>query len=99
VPGPPWDSHTASGALTATTATRRYWVNATSRVSAASSSAVATIAADPPGAMPSVAVRWFTSPVRARRYAPPRLTTTVPAVTSSSGRISGATCRIEAGAR
>nr|WP_051898422.1 hypothetical protein [Sciscionella sp. SE31] len=74
-----------SGAVSATSPTRRYCTSATSRESAPTSSAQATTAAEPPGVIPSAESGRVTRVNRASTSAAAKQSATVATVTRTSG--------------
>ena len=82
---PPPKIAISSGVSNTTTSTRTYCMNATSRSSAPSSSAIVTIPEAPPAIIPSVAVGRSSSVQRASAQPVPMLSPSVAALTISTG--------------
>ena len=88
-----------SGVISTTISTRAYCMNATSRPSPPSSSAMATMPVAPPATRPSEAVVLSQSVVRASSFPAATLSARVPALTSSTGSQEPATASSESGSR
>lgn len=88
---------TSRGAVSTTSARRRYCMKATSRASASMSSLAATIPAEPPAIMPRAAVGRSSPVRRARSTPPPTLKARVARVTTSRGSQDPASVASEAG--
>ena len=92
-------SAATSGVISTTISTRAYCMNATSRPSPPSSSAMATMPVAPPATRPSDAVVSSQSVVRASSFPAATLSASVPALTSSTGSHEPATASSESGSR